>query len=212
MLIVAAAPQPAGVDRIAALARDATLVIGVDGGAGACLRAGVTPSVVVGDLDSLADTDRDILQVGGSEFVVASPDKDVTDLDLALEYASHGGARRVVATCCTSGRLDHTLAALGSLARASHLWPRIAEHDVDGWILAAAHRRDVTLDVAGATFSVMAVLEDAVVSVEGAKWPLDRARLSTLGSLGVSNIVLSGGAVVTVHEGTVAVLMLRGAD
>jgi len=206
-LIVAAAPQPSGLDRVAELAAEVAVVIGVDGGASACLRAGVVPGVVVGDLDSLSADDQRALRAAGSRFLTFPADKDLTDLDLALVHASEQGVERVIVTGCTSGRLDHTLAAVGALARAAHLRPHLAELDLEGWILAADHANRIELSVAGSTFSVVGLLDEAIVSVRGAKWPLNRATLRPLGSLGVSNVVAPEGALVTVHSGVVAVLL-----
>lgn len=208
-LLVAAAPRTEGPDVVAALAGDAQLVVGVDGGAARCLAAGVVPNVVVGDMDSLPEPDRAVLEHKGVRFVVASVDKDVTDLDLAIVHAVESGASEIVATGCTSGRIDHTLAALGSLVEAAGLRPRVVEQDVEIWILAPASRQRVEVTPASTVFSVLSATEDAVVSVAGAVWPLDMARVSHLGSLGVSNVAGEHGAIVTVHEGVVLVIAQR---
>jgi len=205
-LIVAAAPHGLPTGRLASLAARATVVIGVDGGAGACLRAGLVPSVVIGDLDSLPPADQSQLREAGSEFIVAPAHKDETDLDLAVQYASGHGVERLVVTGCATGRLDHTLAALGTLVRAVQFQPIVVEAELDAWILAPGHRSVVDLATAGATFSVVALVNHAEVSVSGATWPLDRTLLAPLCSLGVSNVVAPGGATVTVHSGIVAVL------
>ncbi len=208
-LIVAAAPHALEPGMVSELAAQASVVVGVDGGAAVCLRAGVVPTVVVGDLDSLSRADARTLRAAGSAFEVCSADKDMTDLDLALSYVTVRSIEHVVVTGCTSGRLDHTLAAVGTLARAPHLRPRLVDSDLEAWILSADHADELALSQAGSTFSVLALLGGATVSVAGGKWPLVRENLRPLDSLGVSNVVSPGGAVVSVHSGTVAVLLNR---
>lgn len=209
-LIVAAAPPSLEPGMIAELADRASLVVGVDGGAAACLRAGVVPSVVVGDLDSLPPADVRSLQAAGSVFEVFPAEKDATDLDLALSYVATREIGTTVVTGCTSGRLDHTLAAIGTLARASHLRPHLVERNLYAWILSADHADEVVLPQEGSTFSVVALLDRARVSVRGARWALAQEVLDPLATRGVSNVVSAEGAVVSVHRGIVAVLLNRG--
>ena len=63
------------------------LIIAADGGTRNALSVGVTPHVVIGDLDSLAEADRAQLERAGVPFIVYPTHKDYTDLELALRYA-----------------------------------------------------------------------------------------------------------------------------
>lgn len=206
-LLVAAAPaQPGSCAVVLRLADEVDLVIGVDGGAALCLECGVVPGVVVGDMDSLPPGASESLLSAGARFVRASTDKDVTDLDIAFEYCENHGVDHVTVTGCTGGRVDHTLAAVGTIARWSRLRPLIVEGDFEGRVLSpdTAKRASVTPD--GKVFSVLAIGGDAAISVTGAKWELDQAVLTPLSSLGISNVAGRGGATVEVHEGTVMVI------
>lgn len=210
VLIVAAAPYvDADAEFLKRLATDASFVAGVDGGAGRCLDAGIVPDVVIGDLDSLDLSHARALRERGVPFEIAPADKDVTDLDLTLDHVAALGATDIVLTGCVSGRLDHTLAVIGSLAHHAGLRPVVAEPSLDGWILADRYRDKVRIVDAGATFSVIPVLGEAVVSVSGARWPLEHARLAGLGSRGVSNVALAEGAAVQIHAGRALVLRVR---
>lgn len=204
-LLVCSSPRPGAERLVSELASRADLVIGVDGGARVCLTSGVTPDVIVGDMDSLPARDRDVLMSRGVRFEIASADKDVTDLDLALAFAASHGADRVTVTACTAGRLDHGLAVIGSLARYGRLHPRLAEPALNGRLLSMDGLREIPVEGNGATFSVIAVVQPACVSVRGAKWPLDHATLEPLGSLGVSNVV-EDGATVELHAGIALVV------
>lgn len=210
-LLVCAAPVSGSEEVVRVLAPGVDLVIGVDGGAAVCERAGVMPDVVVGDLDSLDARSTSHLQRAGAELVVFPPDKDLTDLDLALDEARARGIERVVVTAAFAGRLDHSLAAVGSLTRAAGLWPVIAEPRMSAWLLHDSYRHSVVLSGPGATVSVLALAGEAVVSCTGVRWPLQRATIEPLASLGVSNLVTSEKASFTVHKGSV-LLVSEAAD
>lgn len=209
-LLVAAAPKhERSCEIVNGLAEEVDLVIGIDGGAGLCLDCEIVPGVIVGDMDSLPAAAAESLRQAGARFVVASIDKDVTDLDIAFEYCKRHGIERVVVTACTGGRIDHTLAAAGSMARWSRFQPRVVEHDFEGWILEPNALDHVMVSPDGTVFSVIALGGGATVTVEGARWPLDRAVLDPLSSLGVSNVVAQNGARVQVHDGSVMVITNR---
>ena len=109
---------------VARLAPNADLVIAVDGGGVVCLEGGVTPDVLVGDLDSADSETVDTAARARRPSPPLPAEKDATDLELAIAEARAQGADEIVVTAATSGRLDHTLAALAALAAAADLRPR----------------------------------------------------------------------------------------
>ena len=205
-LLVAAAPVPGSVDLVAELASRSDLDIAVDGGGAVCLDAGVTPDVVLGDFDSLSPDALARLTEAGARVVAFPTRKNHTDLELAFERARDSGATEVVVTCTTSGRLDHTLAALGALSANSALRPELAEPSVAGWVLSPQGRQSLALVGLGATVSLVATGGPAIVSATGVEWPIDRLELPPSSGLGVSNVIVApSGATIDVHGGTVLV-------
>lgn len=206
-LLVAAAPTAGSSELVASLAAESDLVIAVDGGGAVCLEAGVVPDVVLGDFDSLAPELLERLKSQGARIVSFPPKKDATDLELAVDEARRAGATHVVVSCATSRRLDHTLAVLGVLARASDLRPEIAEPDLGAWVLSPSGRAHLDLAGCGATVSLLALSEPVVVSVTGVDWPLDAHALQPGSTLGVSNVIAGEeGARISVGEGTLLVI------
>lgn len=205
-ILLACAAPPFAPAHIAALARECDAVIAADGGAAACAAAGVRPDLVIGDMDSIDHAQRTALSSDGVAFQVHPADKDVTDLDLAIGAARGLGASDIVVTGAFGARLDHTLVALGSLARAADLRPAISEPQLNGWVLAATAHSRIQLTGPGATISIVPLLGDAIVDASGVTWPLAHERLGALSSRGLSNIVGTLGATLEVSEGLVAVL------
>jgi thiamine pyrophosphokinase len=87
-------------------------LVAVDGGGRHCITLGIQPKVVIGDLDSLSDSEIAQLKKGGAEIVPYSPEKDETDLELALGHALKKGARKVLVIAALGGRWDMSIANL----------------------------------------------------------------------------------------------------
>jgi thiamine pyrophosphokinase len=205
-LLVCAVPQPGGVELVARMASEFDIVIGVDAGAATCLRAGVTPTVLVGDFDSL---DTDVLdEAVGLGVPVRSypPDKDRTDIDLAIYEARTMGVTQVCVTAATTERLDHTLGVIAALVGAADLMPYVVEPGLNAWVLSSQGRREVTLRGPGATVSIIAFSPAARVSAVGVRWPLISADISYTATLGISNVVVDDAARVSIEEGVALVL------
>jgi len=208
-LIVGSARSSGGVDHadlVARLAAEADLVIAADGGGALCLEAGILPALVVGDLDSLPPRDGADLEAADVRFVRVPSDKDETDLDIAIGEARAMQAHSLVATGVLGGRLDHTLASLGSLASAAELEPIVTEPDTTVWIMSNGAREQLDLAGVGATVSLLAWCEPAVVTCQGFRYPLRSTTLAPLSSLGMSNVTTGADATITVSSGTLLVV------
>lgn len=208
-LLVGAAPVAGTEQLVRRISRIADLVIAADGGAAVCLRAGVEPGIVVGDLDSLEQATARAMEERGVVVEVFSPDKDVTDLDLAVDAARARGASRLIVTGAYAGRLDHTLAAIGSLQRAADLFPVVLEPGFSAWLLHPEHRGSVVLEGSGAVVSLVALEPGTRVTCTGVKWPLRDVPVDALSSLGVSNMIVSDHATLSVESGTALVISPR---
>jgi len=180
---------------------DADLVIAADGGLRHAAPLGLTPDLLVGDLDSI---DADALAAHAGLDVERHPsDKDALDLELALDAAVARGADRITVVGGLSGRLDQTLATVLVL-QARHAAGATLEA-LDGrralWPLRPGEIRELPLEP-GERFSLLALDNTARVSVAGARYPLTDAALARALGLGVSNVAL-GPVRVTAHAGAV---------
>ena len=100
-----------------AAAAGADRLIAADGAAGGMLAAGARPDLVVGDGDSLDQTDRDRLVGLGVDFQDADHEKDESDTELCLLAALESGARSITIIGALGGaRPEHAVANLLLLA------------------------------------------------------------------------------------------------
>ena len=89
------------------LAKD--IIICADGGANHIYKTGVKPDMIVGDLDSIDDETLLYYQEQNVLFHKFSSKKDLTDTELAINFALEEGANELVLFGSTGSRLDHTL-------------------------------------------------------------------------------------------------------
>jgi thiamine pyrophosphokinase len=188
-------------DGLRAALAGADVVIAADGGLRHAAALGLTPDLLVGDLDSV---DPDTLAAHPGLAVERHPaDKDALDLELALDAAAARGAGRITVVGGLSGRLDQTLATILVVQARHAAGATLAV--LDGrravWPLRPGEARELPLR-AGDRFSLLALDREARVSVAGARYPLDEAALTRALGLGVSNVAL-GPVRVVAHAGAV---------
>lgn len=209
VLVVCGSSVVASADLLRRLAGECDHVVAVDRGLDALLGAGLGCDVYVGDVDTVSDAGRAMVDAG-EDFEVErhNPYKDYTDLALALDSVRRRwpGAE-VVATCATGGRPDMALSVLGLLAGYDDAPVWISEDKVVARILRAGESWIIE-GHEGKTFSIIALAPGTVVSEHGLEWELDHASLGLLADTGISNIVRTT-ATITVHQGAAIGFLLR---
>ncbi|MEW9676418.1 thiamine diphosphokinase [Lentibacillus sp. L22] len=89
--------------------------IGADRGAHHLLLNGITPDIAVGDFDSLTKVERQLVKRQVRVFEQYPSEKDLTDLELALEKAYTLNPETIYLFGVTGGRLDHFLINIQTL-------------------------------------------------------------------------------------------------
>ena len=212
-IIVAGGSPPSG-DVWRRWVREGDRIIGADAGASHALARGLTPDLVIGDMDSLADGDRALLKTGGCQFVVHPRAKDETDLELALTFAAAEGAPEIVVLGAFGGRLDHTLAniLLLTLPQLDQVLVWLVD-DREEMVLAQSGRRVTVEGQIGDLVSLLPLAGDASgVTTAGLAWELEGDRLRFGFSRGVSNEMTASEAGIELEEGLLLVVHGRSVD
>lgn len=197
---------------VASLPEGAYLVA-ADSGLDHALAAGLAPHALVGDLDSASASSVDWAYANATVHTHPT-DKAATDTELAIAHALARHPSRLILIAGVGDRLDHTIAALGSLGAAT-----LDEVDaVEAWwggdhLHVATPARPVTLyEPAGTTFSVLAMHGPASgVTITGARWPLAGIALPALAGWGMSNEVLDPPVTVAAGHGVLTVIIPHSA-
>jgi thiamine pyrophosphokinase len=214
LAIVLAGGDPVGAHIGALLPRDA-LVVAADSGIHLAAGLGLHVDLVVGDLDSADAAVVADAVVHGARVEQHRPDKDATDLELALVAACREGARRIVVVGGAGGRLDHFLANVALLAS-----PRFAAVEIQAFLgndcVAVVRGGQPALRFHAAPASILTLLpaggDAGGITTKGLEYPLHGEDLVAGTSRGVSNVVGADGNVsIALVTGVLLVIRPGGA-
>jgi thiamine pyrophosphokinase len=183
-------------------------IICADGGAHHARRMGLTPDIVVGDMDSLDPGLRAELKAAGVRFEVHPAHKDETDLELALRLAVAEGATDIEIWAMLGGRLDQTMANLLLLTRPEWDAARLLMVDGNQIVWPVRSGQETTIEGKSGDILSLIPLSHVVVGVtlDGVEWPLQTATLRFGSTLTVSNRLTTPLAHLRVENGLLLVI------
>ncbi len=173
-------------------------ILAVDHGYDHCMALGFTPDVLLGDLDSVSTGHF------CCKTIAFPPEKDDTDLRLALDYALTQGASSIDILCATGGRLDQFLGNLSLLEYLHTQQPNLPARMLDernciclrssnhGWQEETNASRYVSL---------IPLTEQIVFSCQGLKYPADHLTVSRQDMISISNEAIRDTFRIAVHSG-----------
>lgn len=175
--------------------------IAADGGANNCLILGITPDLIIGDLDSITpETLQAFAHVPTKKFPC---DKDFTDLELAVREAED--AENITLFCATGSRADHSLANIYLLAQ----FPNRILIETEEETIGAFQKKIILNCTPGQTLSLIPMGNPAVgVTSKGLKWELNQATLDTH-FLSISNVCLANSVFLSLDSGTLVWCLKR---
>lgn len=177
------------------------LYISADAGILKCRELGIVPDIAIGDFDSLGSVPEE-------QNVVRLPvEKDITDMDAAVEEAVARGCGEIHIYGGAGGRPDHTLANISLVARLSTMNIKPFMYG-EGYVFTAITNGEITVcGEKGKTLSVTAFSDRCTgVNIKNLKYTLDDGVLENTFALGVSNSFTDKKAYVGVEKGTLIVM------
>jgi thiamine pyrophosphokinase len=170
----------------------------------------ITPDILIGDLDSV---DPDLVATWknqGVEVIQHSPDKDQTDLELALLVAQDRGAERISVYGAVGGRLDMTFGNLILLAHPQLKIPiTLICGDQEVYLL----QQGQTLNLEGTPGDTISLLplhpDGARVSAQGVQYKLEKEILEFGLTRGISNQLTQSRSTIKLESGLLAVVHTR---
>lgn len=174
-------------------------VIAADGGYKHCLSVNIMPHLVVSDFDSYHEEIRNV------EVIRCTPEKDDTDMLLAIHEGMKRGCDEFLIYGALGGRLEHTFANIQCLKY-------LCEHGFVAKMISKDCCVQVVNDVIEfdeenqGYISVFSLSDFSVVSIENLKYPLDHGKLTTSYPLGIDNEFIGKKSKIVVHAGYVLVI------
>jgi thiamine pyrophosphokinase len=182
-----------------------------DGGSRYAMAIGVIPTLVMGDMDSIDSETRMWLDRNNVEVFTFPAEKDSSDTELLLDYICNSGVRDITLFAATGGRIDHQLANLLLLEKYTLEGHSIrilyAKGVVEG---VRGQSKIVLIGKRGYLSSIFTVSDSALVSLEGFRYELSITEVRRDSTLGLSNVIESNNAMVTVHSGNILLFVQEG--
>ncbi len=183
------------------LQRMASRVVVADGGANLARQLGLTPDLIIGDLDSITPATR---RAFAGVRTLRIRRQDNTDMEKALDHIRSDGKGSVIVLGATGRRIDMTLANFSVCWRYTSVLDIIIAND--GWYAVPLRGRRTFEAPAGTRVSLVPFGPCGGITVRGLRFPLIRGRLR-VGEVAVSNVVRSRRFSVTVERGNLLVVV-----
>ncbi len=183
---------------------ESDLVIAADGGYDHLLQIGLRADVVIGDFDSV--TSSEIWEDTVCEKLTYPPEKDDTDMMLAIKLGLSRGFGQFNIYGGLGGRLDHTVANIQGLSfLAEHSAQGILHHPDYELTVIKNSSFTVAKDKTGyiSVFSLSDTSEN--VTIKGLEYELEGATLTNSFPLGVSNAATGKKGIISVERGTLLI-------
>lgn len=187
----------------------AQFIICADGGADHARQFGIKPDVMLGDFDSISEENFRYFKDIGTEIFKFPAEKDMTDTELAIEFAIDRGFSSVIIIGGIGTRFDHTLSNVFMLKR-------MLDRGVKGLIVNEHNEITVIndrilLEREENVKVTLLPLTDTVegVTTKGLYYTLDNAAIVMGSSWGVSNEFVDETAEVSISKGLLLVIKAR---
>ena len=188
---------------------DADVVIAADGGADVAMAMNRSVDVLVGDMDSISEAALAWVRRDGVRLIEHPVDKNETDLELALEVAV-AASPHVHVIAGAAGRLDHAMVNMAVIAS-----PRWASATIEATI--GDHQVFVVHDertIDGSVGEIVSLIPMGGpahgVTTRGLRYELEAETLEPLAGRGVSNVIVTPPAGVTIQSGVLVVIRPHG--
>lgn len=180
-----------------------TIVISADGGVSNTLKLGLSPDIIIGDMDSINENVKKLAQ---AKHIYAPHDKDESDTRLAVEYAAKMGIKNIIITGALGGRPDHAFANMMLLASPGPADMDIKIIDSDSEIFVINDSQKISGEP-GKLISIFSLSPYTYfIKTKGLKYELVDERLDLSPVRGLSNIFTATEAEIDIREGQLLII------
>ena len=208
-IIIFANGELPDLEKARSLLRRDDYVVCADGGTRHALSLGLTPHLVIGDMDSIETGQWRQLEEAGVSIELFPGDKNETDLELAIHRAVELNPKQIVIIGALGGRLDQML---GNIALLSDNQLSALDARLDDGVEEILFCRNQA-QVHGSSGDIVSLIPwgNAVngIQTQGLKWPLNRETLYPEMTRGISNMMLADVASISIDSGLLLIVHQR---
>ncbi len=195
-------------EKARALIRPDDFILCADGGTRHALALGLTPNVIVGDMDSLPSNFN--LSTFYGEVILFPKDKNETDLELAINHALTLHPDEILILAALGGRIDQSLANVALLSSLQLATFNIKLTDGVEEIFFCWHQAQIK----GRNGDIVSLIpwqgEVTGVFTENLRWHLHHETLYPDKTRGISNEMTSDVATVSITSGFLLITHITG--
>ena len=169
-------------------------IIGVDRAAYWLLTHDIVPHVAIGDFDSVTKKELRLIKKSVRIVKKYSPEKDWTDMELAIRYAAGLSPSEVFIFGATGTRIDHMLATF-------HLLDTHILIDRNNRIRLIGRGKTIIERSSYRYISLLPYTKSTTLSLTGFRYALVRKTLQQGTTLGVSNEIIEKKATIQIFSG-----------
>lgn len=182
------------------------LIICCDGGARHVQYSEIKPDVIIGDMDSIDPALLESYSAREIKIIKHPANKNVTDTELALDYAVSLEPGAIFIWGALGGRIDHALANLFLLCKGQEKGIRTCLIDEYGEAF-VLDKETSFINETGKTVSLIALSPEVTgINLTGFLYPLKDGTLAMGESRGISNIINEDRASIGVKNGKLLVI------
>lgn len=172
-----------------------------DSGFDALIPLGIRPDMVIGDMDSLSEEGKILLEREKINYRKLNPEKDETDTYTVLRQALRDGVTEMVLFGAVGNRQDHQLATFYLLEFLNQKGCRGMILDDGNSILYGEEESIILPREYYDYLSIIPISEEVTVSTEGCYYEIKNTTLYRNYPRGVSNRWVRDPAVITIEKG-----------
>lgn len=184
--------------------------VGVDRGVYTLISRGIQPDIAFGDFDSVSTEELTEIEKNVKHLEKFKPEKDETDMELALNWAIKQKADQIRVFGASGGRLDHFFANVQLLIK-----PVLAGTETEIFLI---DRKNIIFVKAAGKYEIRKMHEKKYISfvpvtlniqdltLEGFKYPLKDCHISIGSTLCISNELIRDCGTFSFSEGILIVV------
>lgn len=153
--------------------KQAETVICCDGAANELIQNGFTPSVIIGDMDSISTENKEKYK----NIIIEVASQDTNDQTKAVEWAIDNGYDEICILGATGKREDHTI---GNIALLCTYMKKIKVCMISNYgIFTPIYKPTVFNSFTGQQVSIFSLIPDTIINSENLRYPLNHSQFKS---------------------------------
>ena len=183
--------------------KDFTDIIGVDSGAMHLFNRSITPTTVLGDLDSIESSLLKKIKTMDIDLINYETDKDKTDFELSLNNIDNPNEKNIYLIGGEGGEIDH-LFSIFSLIINYEFAENLTWFYKDKTII---FKTNVSIKMElGSNFSIIPITQLESLTIIGAKWEVNKIDVKPGSTKTLRNISISDEVTINCEDGLFSVI------